>query len=160
MTRFHGSTFVSVMLATVIMGCTGPAVVELGTVCSLSSVGGAELTQAISLANDVHEFALTLPIANAQGKFGLQAGETPPNCGNLYGLQGWTFDPPIDSSGRPIDTATGWQQRCTLSSFETTQPATSVNPTNTNARLLTVAITRNAKVVYSVSRVLAPTVGK
>lgn len=162
-------TLTDVLVATVIVATSISAAMAFMTAGTSANGQTAKLTQAITLANNIHELAMRMPIRDdyngSSYPFAKPNGATPGVGNNILWLNGHTFDPPVDSLGIQLTDGAqslfpGWTQQCTVSVFDIADPTQSPPPapSNTNARQLRVTVTKDGDPIYTATRIFAPTV--
>lgn len=158
----RGFSLISLMMAMVIMTLVVVATVQLMAAMTMTNRQTTPLTQAIFLANNVHEYAMTLAVKDPNGAY-THAFLAPPNCLDVHDLDTTGQTPQyvscIDVQGNPLTSAdyTKWTQKRTVTSFDLAAPNTVATDSDTNARLLTVEIRCNGTTVYTTTWVFAPT---
>jgi prepilin-type N-terminal cleavage/methylation domain-containing protein len=126
----RGFTLIESATATIIIGISFTALLELlgtGTVCNNEAT---ELTSALNLAGNIHEAAVRVPYDD------------------VFDLEG-TYSPPVDARLQSMAAMTGWSQVVDVSYVDekmltSAVPDTQYEPT---ARV-TVSVLRNGKQVY------------
>lgn len=149
-----------VMIAMVIVGIAVAAIVQLFYTGTNVNSEATRLTVASNLAQQVHEWALTLPHRGLNGRVGRTHGEVPPTCDDVADLDGWEFKPAIDSRGNTLPDFQEWSQiakvdglAATELSSATTKPVSGGEPKH-----LTVTVLYRDKPVHTEQWILAPTV--
>jgi type II secretory pathway pseudopilin PulG len=154
-----GFALMDVMIAMVIVGIAIAAIVQLFYAGTTVNGEATRLTVAANLAQNIHEYALTLPHRGLNGRVGRTHGEVPPNCDDIADLDQWTFKPAVDSKCRPLADFPEWSQvvrvegvSLTGMSSATTQPVNGALP-----KRLIVSVLYRDKPVHVEQWILAPT---
>ena len=169
--RPRGFTLVDILLASVILAIAVTAVIKLMSMATLSNGQTAKLTQAINLANNIHELAMRMPVRSTYNgttyPYTRPSGQAPSVNSNVMWLDGYTFDPPVDSLGNAISNSSGqeylpgWSQVCAVNVFDIANPA-GAEPAQSQwdscPRLLKVTINFNGKPIYKTSWIISPTI--
>ena len=116
-TRRHGGfTLVELLVAAAIMGLLFVALMEAFKVGLQMLEHGQRMTVASSLAEEVHQMTLTMPLADPEEPthWGLEAGESPPPFDDLDDLDGQTFSPPVNADGLTIAGLADYQQQVSV----------------------------------------------
>jgi hypothetical protein len=108
------------MLATLIVGSAlVAAMMSLSSAAQSQAALASGPTTALTLANEIHTLALSLPKTAGDG--------TPAHSGSevavLDDLDGASFSPPIDASKGALTASTGWTQSVTIDSIDLTGAA-------------------------------------
>lgn len=101
-----GFTLVEAALATVIVGVAFVAMLQLFASCTRQNVFAADLTTALTLAQQVQERMAGLAFNDPEmgrGSFGAETGETLGDYDDVDDYDGQRFTPPIDAMGTPIE---------------------------------------------------------
>ena len=130
------------------------ALLQLITAGTMSNTAGTELTTAVNLANNIHEWSLGLAFTNATNPTSTTYKDSggPTAYTYIWDLNGDTYSPPLDVTANPINMYGSWSQQVTVSSVDPNN-VTAVRPNSVtlpNARI-TVTITHNGKQIYSAS---------
>ncbi|HEY2589227.1 MAG TPA: prepilin-type N-terminal cleavage/methylation domain-containing protein [Tepidisphaeraceae bacterium] len=157
----RGFTLVEAALAMVIVGTGVMALLQLITAGTMVNASGATLTEAVNLANNIHEISLGLPLQDPTGKTPITKESGPPtNYTRLWSMNGDTYSPPLDVTRLPIASYSKWSQNVTIN---TVDPAnvTAVRPNNNNTdptqgpvyptARMTVVVKHNGQFVYQTS---------
>jgi type II secretory pathway pseudopilin PulG len=145
-----GFMLVDAMVAVVIVGLAIPAMMVFLASGSRAQNEAAQTATAIRLAQNIHEFALTLSHAPVTGAA----------INDLGDLSGKSFGPPADSSGLSLsDSALGnWSQRAEVVDVdpETLLPVLPAAITASMPKQLTVTVKRGTSTVVTQQWLLAP----
>jgi prepilin-type N-terminal cleavage/methylation domain-containing protein len=152
-----GFTLIEVAFTTAIIGVGTTAMMALMATGTTSNQAAARLTQAVDLANDIHELCDQLPFANSDGTtWGIPTGHTISQLlsagGNLSWLDGQTLSPPVDSTFAAISGMNGWSQKVAVNSVNSgnvtvVQADQASNPTSR----VTVTVAFNGNTVFQTS---------
>jgi prepilin-type N-terminal cleavage/methylation domain-containing protein len=114
--RRQGFTLVEVLVASAIVGIMFVCLLEAFRVGLTMLEHSQRLTIASSLAEEVHQMTLTLPLADPSDAlhWGLESGETAAACDDVDDLDGQTFSPPVKADGTPIAGLAQYAQRVTV----------------------------------------------
>ena len=115
--RRAGFTLMETALATVIVGFSVIAVVQLITVTTKQNYFAQKTTTALMLADQIREGCARLPFCDpANGvHLGPNNGATLPSQFNdVEDFSGLTVSPPVDSLGQPLTQFAKWQQQVTI----------------------------------------------
>lgn len=91
-----------VMVAVTVTGLGVSATVCAVGETSKSNVVSSELTVAVNLAQQIHEFALSLPHANPDGTLGGRTSTDPTTFNDVYDLNNWNSAQVINSGGTAL----------------------------------------------------------
>lgn len=148
------------IIATAIIGTSVVAILDLVIKQTVTLKVTSEISEAVHLANNIHEFALSLPLMSGPGSAFTSGSSDPRTFSNVMHLNGWNSGSagPINCDADQITGLPGWKQSSVVEPFNLEDPRVTVAATNGNARKLTVTVTRNDQHVYACSWILAPTV--
>lgn len=161
MARKRKATGLGLMDVLVATAVTGIGVVA--TVCAVGEsclpVADAQQEQvAVNLAQQIHEFALTLPHSNPDGTLGMRTSSNPATFNDLYDLHGWTSAAAIDSAASAIDGYADWQQSVQVFGVDPDNPqANLAAPTRMGLKRVVATVLYRGTPVHSESWFLAPT---
>lgn len=154
----RGFSLIDVMIAVTVTGVGVSATVCAVGETSKSSVVSAELTTAVNLAQQVHEFAMSLPHANPDGSLGKRTSSDPATFNDIYDLHNWNSIRVVNSSGAMMDGFGKWQQCVTVYGVDPDHPQTNLaSPTRAGLKRVVAVIRHNGGVVHTESWFLAPT---
>lgn len=149
----RGFTLVETALAMVIIATGVVSLQQLLAAGSQVNEGGAEMTTAVNLANNVHEISIGLPFQNPTNPTTLAKDSGGPTAYTyLWDMNGDTYSPPLDVTRNPISVYSGWSQQVTITSVSPTNVTSerANDPTVPTAKVA-VVITHNGTVVYQTS---------
>jgi prepilin-type N-terminal cleavage/methylation domain-containing protein len=152
--RRRGFTLMETALATIIVGVGVMAIVELLAKGTQANNSSNDMTTAINLVKNVHEFGLKLAFTdpNTPTNWGIDAGENvndPTTYNDVNDMDGRTFSPPIDARGRPIDSLSGWSQQVVVHSVDPNSLTTDVPNGTAPAVRITVSVVHRGQTVTS-----------
>ena len=157
--RRTGFTLVEAAMVTVIIGVGVMAMLTLLAAGTAANEDATQLTEAINLANNIHEITMGMPYYDPQTPTVWNSKEpTVAEWDNITDLDGASFNPPIDARRNPIPEYAGWRQSVEVESVThdkvtVTTPDTTTEPT---ARV-TVTVRHRGRTVYATSwLVVAP----
>jgi type II secretory pathway pseudopilin PulG len=151
-------TLMDVLVATAVTGLGVASTICAVGETTMSSVDTREQVAAVNLAQQVHEFALSLPHSNPDGTVGLPASSDPTTFNDIYDLNNWQSATVISSSGQAIDGYAEWQQVVRVYGVDANSPQTNLAaPTRMGLKRLVVTVLRRGTPVHSESWFLAPT---
>jgi hypothetical protein len=130
--RRRASSLMEAMLATMLVGIGVTALLALLGAGTMANARATELTVALNLANNVHEYSMPLTFDGA------------------VALDGRTFSPAIDSSGDAISGMDTWAQVLTVHRVSPADLAGAPTGSADVARS-TVTVTHNGVAVYAAS---------
>lgn len=168
--RQRGFLLIDCMIAIVVMAL---AVTALMLLLVSGTRANAESTEAIiasRLARNIYELAAQMPIKDSYTVDGTTysfpynrpSGSAPTPSSNLLWLNGYAFNPPVDSRGSAIADQSnntlyaGWAQQCAVTAVDVYNPGATVTASNTNGRQLTVTITHKNQTVFQQTWFFAP----
>jgi type II secretory pathway pseudopilin PulG len=146
-------TLVETGLAIVIIGTGVMALLQLLAAGSMVNQGGAELTTAVNLANNIHEISIGLPFRNPTTPSSLAKDSGGPTAYTyLWDMNGDTYSPPLDVRRNPISIYANWSQQVTINTVDpnSVSGVRPNDPTIPTAKVA-VVIRHNTKVVYQAS---------
>ena len=149
----RGFTLVETALAMVIVGTGVMALLELLAAGSMVNASGTTLTTAVNLANNIHEITIGLPFQNPTNPSSLGQGQWRADGLHLFvGHERRHLFPAVGCCRNPIAIYGNWSQKVTINTVDPTNVTASRpnDPTVPTARV-TVVITHNGAVVYTVS---------
>ena len=141
------------MVAMIIISTAIAAVMNFMASSTTAHGKTGQLSIAMVLANNLHEYALSLDP-------GLPPTGTPTSITCVLQLDGRTFSPPLDARGVAIGDMTGWSQKVAVVSVQRGDltAATPVAATASNLRRLQVVIFYNNRTVYVANWLIAPSI--
>jgi len=149
--RRRGFTLIEAAWVTVIVGVGTIAMLELLAAGTMSNAAGTEMTNAVNLANNIHEISMGLAFADPQNPTAWSAKEsTVAQYDNITDLNDCTFCPPLDVRRMPIAGYGNWTQKVKVETVAA-DAVSSVRPnsiTIPTARV-TVTILHNNKIVHT-----------
>lgn len=149
----RGFTLIEAAMVTCIVGLGCVGMMQLLAAGTVSNASGTELTTAVYLANNIRELSLGLSFADptTPTHWGLESGETLATLDDLDDLNGMTFSPPIDARRQQLANYPNWSQSVTVQSVDPNRLTLNSANGSTPVERLTVTVSHNAKVIYSVS---------
>jgi prepilin-type N-terminal cleavage/methylation domain-containing protein len=148
----RGFTLIDVMAALIIVGTAIAAVMNfLGASTSANGTAGRNAI-AIVLANNIHEYALSLDPKSVPPTNPL------PGLSYVDQLNGRNFSPPRDARGGSIANMALWGQQVTVTSVNRDALSTDVTPTDETVRRVRVVVTHRGRAVHSATWLVAPSV--
>ncbi len=151
-------SLIDVMIAVTVIGTGVSATVCAVGQTSQSNVASAELTTAVNLSQQVHEFALSLPHSNPDGSVGKRTSTDPTTFNDICDLNNWNSSKVINSSGAPVEGYGKWQQCVMVYGVDAANPqANLTSPTPMGLKRIVVVIRHNGGVVHTESWFLAAT---
>lgn len=146
-----------VMIAVVVTGLSVVAILALLGSGTVSHRSAAQLTSAIRLAENVHEFSMTLEHNSIPG-----AGIN--DLGDLNQSNGASrvFSPPIDSLGQPVQgTLAGWSQMVRVCDIDPTDMTNLTTLTvSSPKRIIVVVLNASGETVFTQQWILGPTLSQ
>jgi prepilin-type N-terminal cleavage/methylation domain-containing protein len=114
--KTRGFTLVEVLVATAIMGMLFVALMEAFKVGLQMLEYSQRVTIASSLAEEIHQMTLTLPLDDPEspGAWGLELGEGAAPYDDVDDLDGLVFTPPVNADGMAIAGLGDYQQEVTV----------------------------------------------
>jgi type II secretory pathway pseudopilin PulG len=147
-------TLIDVLCATVIIGTAIAATMSWMASGTMANAQTGHMSIAVVLANNVHEYALTLDPGKPTGAVETVTPPTKPTL--VLQLNKMHFDHPITSRGDQLAPATmpGWSldttvTSCPLSDLNPAVPPSFATTAATDLRRLTAKVSYQGKVVYS-----------
>ena len=118
----------------VVVGLGVLGMLQLLAAGTMANNGSTELTTAMGLASNLHEYSLGVKYAN------------------VMTLDAQSFSPPVDARLQPISNLTGWTQQMTVNYIDPNNllSAGSKTPAQPTARL-NVSISHNGALIYTTS---------
>ncbi len=158
--RCHtGFALLDLMIAMVIVGVAVAAVVQLFFTGTTVNSEATKLTVAVNLAQQIHEYAMTLPHRGALGRPGRTHGEVPPDCDDVSDLDDWTFTQVVDSKCQPLTGFEGWSQYVRVySTPEFAVTGAAIAPSGSAPKRLVVSVRYKGAPIHTEQWILAPTV--
>lgn len=143
----RGFSLVEAAFVTMIAGLVTVGTLQLVTAGTYANQESSELTTAVNLAENIHEYTMTLPFKSATASAG------------VLDLNNASYSPPIDAGGRACtELGSAWRQSISVKPVDPTNLST-VQPTpNDKTARVTVTVYRNNNAVTSLSWVAANTV--
>jgi hypothetical protein len=151
--RRPGFTLIEAAWVTVIVGVGTVAMLELLAAGTMSNAAGTEMTNAVNLANNIHEIANGLAFADPQNPTAWSARESDVSqYDTITDLDGLTFKPPLDVRRQPIAGYGTWSQKVKVETVAS-DALSSVRPNSISVPTakITVTILHNTKIVYTTS---------
>lgn len=113
----RGFTLVEVLIASAIMGILFVALMEAFRTGLQMLEHSQRVTIASSLAEEVHQMTLTLPLEDPEGGgWGPEAGEVGPPYDDIDDLDGHGFWPPVNADGMQINGLDEYRQEVSVAS--------------------------------------------
>jgi prepilin-type N-terminal cleavage/methylation domain-containing protein len=156
--RARAFTLVEVLVASIIVGIMFTAVMEAFAVGLKLLEHSEHMTVAASMAEEIHQMTLTLPLADPvqPAHWGLEAGEAAATPNDVDDLDGQTFCPPVNADGSAIAGLGDYAQRVTVVSVSDTDYNQVVADGTSAACRVTVTVTWRDTPMYSVSFIALP----
>ena len=112
-----GFTLIEVLLASAIMGLLFVALMEAFRTGLQMLEHSQRVTIASSLAEEIHQMTLTLPLSDPDGgAWGAEAGEIGPVYDDVDDLDGRAFTPPVNADGMLINGLEEYRQEVIVAS--------------------------------------------
>jgi type II secretory pathway pseudopilin PulG len=148
-----GFTLLEVGLATMIIGLGVMAVLQLAAKLTVSQDNAVDVTQAINLANNIHELFFNLHFADpvTPTHWGPESGETLATYNDNDDFDGSVFSPPIDTERNTISNLTNWSQSISVQSVDPNSITSTVPDGTTSMERITVTIQHQGQTVYTES---------
>ena len=131
--RRRGFTLMEAALTTMIVGIGTVSIMQLLASGTVTNIDAAELTTGSNVAKDLHEAMLQMTYAQVEG------------------LNGATYQPPVDSRTQSISTLPDWEQSVTVQPVSADNLTQSIVDSNPDAVRITVSVTHNSREVCSTS---------
>jgi len=161
--RDHEERGPTVIKAALAMASVSIAVVVLMVTLSAAaraSDAGKELSQAVALAEEIHEWTLHLPFSGPDpgqkdDPSGRQQGDPRTSVDDLGDLMDATFCPPRNANGSVIAGMADWSQRVAVTWREASSLSQTVAPGSSDIVHVDVIISHNGKRVFRTSWLVA-----
>ncbi|MBN2582168.1 MAG: type II secretion system protein [Planctomycetes bacterium] len=150
--RRAGFTLVEILVAAAILGMVFVVLLEAFAVGLRMLEQSQRVTIAASLAEEIHEMVLTLPLADPEepSHWGLETGEVlPPD--DVDDLDDLVFSPPASSDGSVLSDLSDYAQHVTVTSMSATDFALPVADGTSNVCRVSVSVTHRGLEVSRVS---------
>jgi len=120
--HWAGFTLIEVLVAVAIVGMIFAVLLEAFTLGLRMLEQSRRTTIAASLAEEIHEMVLTLPLSDSEEPthWGLETDEVSPDFDDLDDLDGQTFSPPLSSDGLLLADQADYLQQVTVVSVSDT----------------------------------------
>lgn len=156
----RGTTVIKAALATAFAGVAVVGMMVTLAAAARASEAGKELTQAVTLAQEIHEWTLRLPFSDPD----VERKHSPPGCeegdpqtfvDDLDDLIGATFCPPKSAKGTTIAGMPDWSQRLAVTWREPSNLTQIVAPGASDIAHVEVTIRHNGNQVFRTGWLLA-----
>jgi hypothetical protein len=146
---------VEILVAAAIIGIVFVVLLEAFTAGLKMIEQSRRMTTAASLAEEIHEMVLTLPLSDPEvpGQWGLESGETmPPD--DVDDLDGHVFSPPVSGDGTVLTMLGDYAQHVTVTSVSPTDFGQPVTNGTSNVVRVSVSVRHQGHEVTRMSWVL------
>ena len=129
--RRRGFTLIEAALTTVIVGLGILSMVELFAACTAQNAAANRMTTAMLLTSHIQECMAGLPFNDPfnPGHFGPEIGETLATFNDVDDFDGSRFNPPIDSTRKPLPAQSQYTQVISVMPVYTNQLSVNTNET-------------------------------
>ena len=128
-----GFTLIEAAITTVIIGLGVVAMLQLLATGTMVNVRGTEATTAMNLAKNIRERTIQAPFDT------------------LIGMNGGSFQPPVDSRGVQLNELPEWKQQVAVKVVDPNRLTTNITDPTPQAVRITATISRNGRVVTDLS---------